>query len=60
MSVIVEQEEYKGNPILVLKRDEDDKYPFKFGLGKAQLIVAAFEDILAFVDKHQRPEGPDE
>lgn len=46
---MVERTEYKGKPILVLKRDEEDKYPFSFGLSKAKLIVEHFEDIKKFV-----------
>ncbi len=48
---MVERTEYKGKPILVLKRDEEDKYPFSFGLSKAKLIVEHFEDIKKFVDE---------
>ena len=35
----VEIGEYNGNPVIILKRDENDKYPFRFGVGKAQLII---------------------
>ena len=42
---IVERTEFKGNKILVLKRDENDKYPFSFGKGKAKLIVENIEEI---------------
>ncbi len=51
--VVVEFDEYKGNKLIVLKRDENDKYPFKFGLGKARLIVEACEDIKKFVDESE-------
>jgi len=48
----VETNEYKGQPVLVLKRNENDKYPFSFGLGKARMILESIEDIKAFVAKY--------
>lgn len=45
----VEYEEYNGNPVIVLKRDENDAYPFRFGLRKAELIVENLEEIKKFV-----------
>ena len=41
--------EYKNNPIIVLKRNEEDKYPFSFGIGKAKLILENLEAIKEFV-----------
>jgi len=49
--MVVEYDEYKGNKMIVLKRDENDKYPFKFGKNKAKLIVQNFEDIKAFAEE---------
>jgi len=48
----VEESEFKGNAMLVLKQGEDDKFPFQFGLKKAKLIVEHIEEIKKFVDKH--------
>lgn len=45
-----ERGEYKGNKMLILKRTEDDKFPFQFGASKAKLILEHIEDIQAFVD----------
>jgi hypothetical protein len=45
----VEIEEYFGNPIIVLKRDKNDNYPFRFGLRKAQLILENIDGIKKFV-----------
>jgi len=45
----VEIEEYNSNPVIVLKRDENDAYPFRFGLRKAQLIVENIDAIKKFV-----------
>lgn len=50
----VSEAEYKGNPMLVLKSSEDDKFPFQFGLKKAKLILEHLEDIRKFVAKHDK------
>jgi hypothetical protein len=52
--MIVEESEYKGNPLLVLKNDENDRYPFSFGISKAKKILECIDDIKAFVDKHDK------
>ena len=52
--LIVEEEEYKGNPILVLKAYEDDQRPFRFGWKKSSLILEAIDEIKEFVEKHRR------
>lgn len=51
---IVERGEFKGKPVLILKRDEEDKYPFSFGLSKAKLIVENFEAIKKFVEENSK------
>ena len=48
----VEHGEYSGKPILILRRSEEDKYPFSFGLSKAKLILENIEEIKNFVAKH--------
>jgi len=48
---IVEFSEFKGNKIMILKRDEEDKYPFSFGKKKAKLIVENFEEIKQFAEE---------
>lgn len=45
-----ELSEFKGNKVIVLKRDENDKYPFSFGVAKAKLILQHIEDIKKFVE----------
>ena len=50
----IEIEEYNGNPVVVLKRDENDAYPFRFGLRKAQLIIDNIDEIKKFVNKHKK------
>jgi len=48
---IVEFGEYKGNRLIILKRDENDKFPFSFGKGKARLIIENFEEIKKFAEE---------
>ncbi len=50
----VEYTEFKGNKIIVLKRSEDDNYPFSFGKRKAQLIIENFEEIKKFAEEDQK------
>lgn len=47
----VEYDEYKGNKLIVLKRSDEDTYPFKFGKSKAKLIVEHFDAIKAFAEE---------
>ena len=46
---MVDYSEFKSNKIITLKRKEDDKYPFSFGLGKAKLIIENLKEIQKFV-----------
>lgn len=55
--MIIEKSEYKGNPMLVLKRNEDDKFPFSFGLTKAKMILESIEEIKAFVEENDKNKG---
>ena len=55
-TMIVERTEYKGQPVLILKRNENDKYPFSFGLSKARLIIECFEEIKKFVAENDNKE----
>jgi len=52
----VEKTEYKGKPVLVLKRNEDDRYPFSFGYSKAKLILDSLDEIKKFVEECERAE----
>lgn len=47
---IVEYGEFKGNKMILLKKDGNDNYPFQFGKAKAKMIVEQFEAIKAFAD----------
>ena len=51
---IIERSEFKGKPMLVIKRDEDDKYPFSFGMSKAKLILENIEEIKKFVAENEK------
>ena len=50
---MIEKSEFKGKPIIILKRDEEDKYPFSFGLTKARLIIENIEEIKKFVEQNK-------
>ncbi len=50
---IIERSEFKGRPMLVIKKSEDDKYPFSFGLAKAKLILENLEEIKKFVAENE-------
>lgn len=49
---MIERSEFKGKPILVLKRMGDDPYPFSFGLSKAKLIIENIDEIKKFVEEN--------
>ncbi len=51
--MIVERSEYKGKPLLVLKRDENDRYPFSFGVSKARMILENLDEIKKFVEENK-------
>ena len=49
--MVSEVGEYKGSATITLKRDEEDKYGFCFGVKKAQLVLDHIDDIKKFVDE---------
>jgi hypothetical protein len=51
---MIERTEFKGKPVLILKRDEEDKYPFSFGISKAKLIIENIEEIKKFVEENSQ------
>lgn len=51
--MMVERSEFKGKPVLIIKRDENDQYPFSFGLNKARLILENLDAIREFVEEAQ-------
>lgn len=52
--MIAERSEFKGRPILVLKRNEEEKFPFSFGLAKAKMILENLEEIKKFVEENEK------
>jgi hypothetical protein len=48
--MIVTGTEYKGQAILVFKRNETDKFPFSFGVKKAKVILEHIQEIQAFYE----------
>lgn len=53
---MIERSEFKGKPVLILRRNENDKYPFAFGLSKAKLILENLEEVKKFVAEHSDQE----
>jgi len=53
---MVERTEFKGKPVMVIKRDENDKYPFSFGMTKAKMILENVEEIKRFVEDNTKEE----
>lgn len=51
---MIERGEYKGKPVLTIKRDENDKYPFSFGMTKARMILDNLEEIKRFVEENTK------
>lgn len=51
---MVERSEFKGKPVLILKRDENDKYPFAFGISKAKMMLENIEEIKRFVEENDK------
>jgi hypothetical protein len=54
---MVERSEFKGKPVLIMRRTEDDKYPFTFGMSKAKLILENLEEIKRFVEENSKEMG---
>jgi len=53
---MIERSEFKGKPVIIIRRDENDKYPFTFGLSKARLILENLEEIKRFVEENAKDE----
>ncbi len=51
---IISESEYKGNPMIVIKNSEEDKFPFQFGVKKAKLVLENVEAIRKFVEKYEK------
>lgn len=55
--MIAERSEYKGRPMLVLKRNEEERFPFSFGLTKAKMILEHLDEIKKFVAEEDKPKA---
>lgn len=51
---LVEIGEYKGNPVISLRRTPDDLKPFTFGLAKAKLIMDNIDAVEKFVQDNKK------
>lgn len=51
---IISESEFKGNRMIVIKNDEQDQYPFQFGVKKAKLVIENIEAIKEFVAKYDK------
>lgn len=47
---MIDYGEFKGNKMIILKKNDDDNYPFQFGKAKAKLIVENYEAIKEFAE----------
>lgn len=45
--------EFKGNSVITLKRNEEDKYGLTFGLSKAKLILDHIDEIKRFYEEYK-------
>lgn len=59
--MIFERGEYKGNPMLIIKRDEKDRFPFSLGLRKAEMLLKedVQKELEKFVLDHASKEQPE-
>jgi len=57
MSESVESE-FKGNPMIVLRQNADDRFPFQFGVKKAKLVLENLDAIKKFVEKYAQEQNP--
>ena len=51
---VISESEFKGKPVISIKRDEEDKYGITMGVTKAKLVVENIEAIKAFVAKYDK------
>jgi len=48
----ISEGDYRGNVMLIIRQNPQDKFPFQFGVKKAKLILEHLEDIRKFVVKY--------
>jgi len=50
-TMTVSFDEFKGKKVIVIKRDENDQYPFSFGKANAKKVVDNYKAIKAFAEE---------
>ena len=48
---MIEFGEFKGKKVMIIKRQDEDRYPFTFGKAKAKMIVENFDEIKKFAEE---------
>lgn len=51
---VVEFGEFKGSAMIKISRSKEDRFPFQFGVGKARLVVEAYDEIKEFVEREEK------
>jgi len=56
MKVVIERGEYKGNATVSIRKntEQEDRYPFSFGIGKAKLLLWALQQEPDFLERFVR------
>ena len=49
--VRIDEDTYQGKPVLSICWEDDERYPFNFGYGKAKLLAAALKKDPDFIDR---------
>ncbi len=52
-SVLIDYSDFKGSPMIVLRRNTEDRFPFQFGLQKGRLLVDGIDQIRAWVEREE-------
>ena len=62
MKMNVEESEFKGRPMIILRWDDEKlgRFVFQFGLSKAKMIIASIDQIRKFVDKAEAKKSTEE
>ena len=50
--MIVEKSEFKGRPVIHIKRDTEDKYGVSMGVSKCKLVVENLDAIKEFITEN--------
>lgn len=49
---MIKESEYNGSPVVEFRKDEEDRFPFSFGVRKAKIILEHIEELKTFVEEH--------